>query len=127
MVKVKYQEYVRLLRLVTGVTKRRIWDLLRNNQNVRELVDRVPEEFEKWVLDVVDDLNQRFTNIETEAKNNLEKVKNLSTRKDQALAIQSFGKAHRGVVFAMLDHKPYTEIIWKLIKPEPEPPFREDL
>lgn len=127
MVKVKYEEYVRLHRLVTGVTKRRIWDLLRNGESVDELLERVPEEFEKWVRSTIDDLMGQFYEMKKNAENVLVKVVPMDNRKDQAMYINTYPQELRGIVFAMLDRKPIEPIIWRLLKPKHEVPFKEEV
>lgn len=127
MVKVKYDEYVRLHRLVTGVTSRRIWDLLRNGEDTKELLNRVPEEFEKWVKETIKDLKTKYDVIEVGSLSGLGIVKKLETRKDQAIEIMKNHKQLSSIIFAMLDNKPYDQIIWKMLKPKAESPFREDL
>ena len=42
--KCKFEEYVRLHRLITQCTTRTIWDLLRNNQTFDDLLEKVPDE-----------------------------------------------------------------------------------
>ena len=127
MVKVKYDEYVRLHRLVTGVTKRRIWDLLRNGEPVDELLERVPEEFEKWVRSTIDDLLGQFNEMRKNAENVLVKVVGMDTRKEQAIYVNTYPSELRGIVFAMLDRKPIEPIIWRLLKPKHEVPFKEEI
>lgn len=125
--KVKYDEYVRLHRLVTGVTKRRIWDLLRNGEDTKELLERVPEEFEKWVNKTIKDLNLQYSYIEVIAEDGFINVKKLDSRKEQAIEVMRNYKDVSGIVFSMLDEKSYKESIWKMIKPKHEIPFKEEL
>lgn len=137
MVKMKYEEYVRLHRLVTGVTKRRIWDIMRQHTildfppgephpALKEYVERVPEEFEEWVIEKSHEIMDEARMIETMALKTYEEALKLDTRKEQALLIQKQHKNVQGVAFALLDGKDYEPIIWKLIKPKHEPPFRLD-
>jgi hypothetical protein len=51
-------------------------------------------------------------------------VKHLPIRKEQAAMITR--TAYPGVVFSMLDHKNYQDIIWKLLYPEASRPFKMD-
>lgn len=129
MEKVKYEEYVRLHRLITGVTARRIWDLLRNDQldEFREMTTRVPEEFRDWVLNAAQILISSYQRIEDASHEAYLDVKKLKTRKGQALKLNKKHKAVAPIVFAMLSGKPYSQIIWKILKPAAERPFREDM
>lgn len=120
--KFKFEEYVRLHRLITGVNKRRIWDMLRNKQSLDELLDRVPDEFYSWVKDMVQDLEAEYQAVEDSASIVFMQVNNLPTRKEQALALQSH--PHRDVVFLMIDGRPYEEVIWRKLKPAAETPFK---
>src|ERR1022692_4413630 len=63
-VKAKFAEYVRLHRLFTQVNARVIWDLLRTGHTLESLLERVPDEFYKWVGDTCNDLLSQFEVIE---------------------------------------------------------------
>ena len=122
--KVKFDEYVRLHRLLTGVNARTIWELLANGQSLNELIEVVPDEFYRWVHEVHDELAERFTDIEHEAKQTLALVDLHAERREQAEIIKR--GPFPGVTFAMLDRKNYGPQIWKLIRPEASRPFRQD-
>jgi RNA ligase len=126
-VKVKFAEYVRLHRLVTGVTARAIWDVLRNDGSLWEMLERVPEEFAAWVNQTADRLlNEAFV-IEGRAHAVYEQVRHLPTRKEQATHPAMLAdRALAGIVFALLDGKPVGPLIWKQLRPEHERPFRSD-
>lgn len=123
-VKAKGDEYVRLHSLVTGVTARKLWELLSTGASLAAVIDRVPDEFAVWVQRTVTRLTDSYAAIEREARARHEAVAALPTRKDQALAIAGF--AHRAIVFRMLDGQPYAAAIWKLVYPGPERPFRAE-
>ncbi len=124
-IKVKFDEYVRLHRLVTGVNARRIWELMMNGGNIDELVERVPEEFETWVRLTAAELGVAYNHILIEAGAIFRHVIHLPTRKEQATdPMMAERRDLSGIVFAMLDEKPYDHIIWKMIKPAAERPFK---
>lgn len=123
--KVKFDEYVRLHRLITGVNARRIWDLLRNDQPLDELLERVPDEFFKWVKDTKEALErdyQRWFDVSMLAYS---EVQGLKTRKEQALALQKYDC--KDIVFRLLDGKEYADAIWKRLKPAHETPFKIEI
>lgn len=121
--KAKFPEYVRLHRLLTGVNTRHIWDLLQSGQPIDPLLELVPDEFYKWVAATVEKLTADFDEIEHAAFTELSLVPRDIPRKDQAAIITS-GK-YPGLVFAMLDGKPYAEKVWRMIRPEASRPFVE--
>lgn len=124
-VKVKYDEYVRLHRIVTGVNAKRIWEHLKNNESLDELLERVPDEFYQWVTGIVNQLNEMYKQVEDEAISKYNDIPQGLDRKTIALKIKDFPNS--GIIFRMLDKKDYSEIIWKLIKPAAERPFKEDI
>jgi RNA ligase len=124
-VKAKYKDYVRLHRLITQVNAKTIWELLRANQSFDEMLDRVPDEYYKWVKSTRDSLIEKYQHIEYQSHVVWHEVRNLPTRKEQAAIVTKTDCA--AVVFRMLDGKDYAEIIWKQLRPEAERPFREDI
>jgi RNA ligase len=126
--KSKYLEYCRLHKLLTMINSKTIWELLKNNDTFDELLERVPDEFYSWVKKTKDDLEAQFKKIEIVTQHDFELVKDMKTRKEQALFLQE-NSDYPGVVFALLDNK--TELatlaIWKMLKPKAEKPFMEDI
>jgi hypothetical protein len=126
-VKVKMDEYVRLHRLITGVNERRIWDVLRNGESLDGLLERVPDEFFRWVQNTTAKLKESFSAYEEQARNAYLLAGKMPTRKEQAAWLQDSDPVVRSCAFAMLDGKPYEHIIWKNIKPNAERPFKIEI
>lgn len=122
--KCKFSEYVRLHRILTQCTARTIWECLKDGMSFDDLLDRVPDEFYAWVNTTRTLLMRQYETIEDVCRRMVKRVEGLPTRKEQAALVVKH--PHSAVIFAMLDHKPYAERIWKTIKPEAEKPFRED-
>jgi RNA ligase len=123
--KIKGDEYVRLHRILTNFSTKDIWELLRNNEQLEPFLERVPDEFDAWVKEVVRDLVVRYENIEKdyyEIYTNL-KAQNLDRRE---FADKATHYRHSNILFSMLDGKSYRDSIWKLLKPKYEKPFKKD-
>ena len=118
-VKIKFEEYKRLHKLVTGINPRHVWEMLREGREIADLVDRVPDEFYKWIRGIESDLLGKFSDIESCCR---QEFKVLPTRKETALYFQS--QHYPTVLFAMLDGKDYAEKIWKMIRPEAAAAFK---
>jgi RNA ligase len=118
-VKVKFEEYVRLHRILTQISSKNIWEYLSTNQSFEQILERVPDEFYDWVKKTVHDITSEYQAIESYCK---EHFKVLADRKETALYFQTL--KHSSVLFAMLDGKEYASIIWKRVKPNYERPFR---
>lgn len=121
-VKVKGDEYVRLHRLLTGLTARGVWEVLSTGGDLAPLLERVPDEFNEWVRQTIANLARQHAEIRGLARSRHDVIADLPTRKEQALAISGF--QYRAVVFRMLDAKPYDALIWKAVYPGVERPFR---
>lgn len=119
-VKIKFEEYLRLHRIVTQVSNVNIWEYLKTNQPMEEILERVPDEFFDWVKQTKGDLENQYSVIENQCKNDF---KILESRKETALYFLTC--QYSGVLFAMLDNRDYSEVIWKMIRPTFEKPFNK--
>lgn len=111
-VKIKFDEYKRLHKLLTGVSPKAIWEVLKSGSDISKVIERVPDEFFKWVRETENDLRGAFAAIEADARSQMRYV---GTRKELAEHIKTC--RYPAVMFNMLDLKDYSETIWKLIKP----------
>jgi RNA ligase len=120
-VKVKFEEYVRLHRILTGVSNKLIWEMLKNNTPLDAILERVPDEFYNWVKQTREKLLAGYQAIEEQCRKDF---KVLADRKATALYFLSC--QYPSILFAMLDGHDYRDTIWKLIKPRYEKPFKTD-
>lgn len=116
--KVKFDEYQRIHRIVTQVSTLNIWEYLKEGQDLLPILERVPDEFYDWVKSTHAKLLDNFAEIETQCKQNF---KVLEDRKTTALYFQTC--QYPSVLFKMLDEQPYDQVIWKIIKPDYQKPF----
>jgi len=124
--KAKFSEYLRLHKICTQTNTKVIWEHLMKNEQLDELLERVPDEFMAWLKDTVAKLQFQYKEIEEMAKYTYKQVKNMETRKEQALFLKEYSE-HPGVVFSMLDKKDYSQIIWKMIRPVAEKPYKVEI
>ena len=117
-VKVKFEEYVRLHRILTQFSTVDIWECLSGESSLQLLLENVPDEFFEWVKKVESDLKRQFQAIEEDCKNY---YKVLETRKETAFYF--LAHPHKDVLFNMLDEREYAKTIWRKIKPKFEKPF----
>lgn len=127
--KMKHAEYVRLHRLLTGVSSKSIWELLKNGQDFEELIENVPDEFYDWVKDTADKLKLAHTNLLQKAHNRFNQVKGMDSRKLMAQELQGDEPVIKAITFALLDGKEAqaSEIAWKSLRPKYEQPFKQDI
>ncbi|HWY10236.1 MAG TPA: hypothetical protein VN026_02870, partial [Bacteroidia bacterium] len=118
-VKMKFAEYVRLHRVITGVSNVVVWEYLSEGKSFEELLEKVPDEFYNWVKKTQNELTKQFDEILAESKS---VFKEFETRKETALYFQT--QKHPSVLFSMLDKKAPDKIIWKMIRPKFSKPFK---
>lgn len=116
--KVKFEEYVRIHRIITQVSSITIWENLKAGDSFKEILERVPDEFYNWVKITRAKLEKDFAIIENIAKS---EYKELATRKETALYFQTC--QYPKILFSMLDGKDYSETIWRYVRPSYERPF----
>lgn len=123
--KAKLPEYVRLHKILTGVSERTIWEIISSGQSLDEIVELVPDEFHQWVQATVANLHDAYRAIEAEAFQTYSTLPSGLDRKAQAAIITK--SAYPGIVFAMLDNKEYASKIFAMLKPAATKPFRDDV
>jgi len=132
--KIKGEEYVRLHRILTNFSTKDIWELLRNNEPLEPFLERVPDEFDDWVKRIMMNLKWGFYHIDERAgklhdgfrygKYNDRDPE--PTKKEFAEFVMKQPEELRPILFKMWDKAPYDDIIWKLLKPKYEKPFKTD-
>jgi len=129
-VKVKFEEYVRLHRILTQVSNKAIWEYLRDgNNDLAEILDRVPDEFYTWVRKVKDELLINYQEIDEAAMDSfMTRPENIiQNRKDYAAWATK--QKYPALLFNLLDSHmgQYEQTIWKMIKPKYERPFKTEI
>ena len=125
-VKVKFSEYVRLHGILTNVSNLTVWEHLRDNYEFDELLDRVPDEFFEWLKKTAAKLIAEYAEIERLALQEFIRIYHINDIKDRALfAEQAKLFKYRSILFKIYDKRPYSQIIWKRIRPKYSKPFRD--
>lgn len=124
-VKVKFAEYIRLHKLLTQISAKSIWECLKAGENMEDLIERVPDEFYKWVQRTKQKLESDFQKIYDEAVKTYETAPNFESRKDFAAWINQ--QNNPSLLFALLDGKKLDNMIWKLIKPKFDKPYVDEM
>jgi len=116
-VKIKYNEYCMLHKIITGTNEITVWENLMNG-TLEALLELIPDEMYDWVEEIKKDLEYRFNKIYNEAKNNANEISamNLKTRKDLAEIVKE--RNNPGLIFSLIDGHDITNRIWKQIKPK---------
>jgi RNA ligase len=123
-VKIKGEEYVRLHRILTGFSNVDIWEYLKDDKNLDELLDRVPDEFDSWVRNTIKDIKTEYHKLDNEYKW-IFKVLMRSPQSESKKGFAEHAKnyKHSGILFKMFEDKEYSHYIWKQIRPIYSKPF----
>jgi RNA ligase len=113
--KFKFDEYMRLHRIMTEITPLRIWDILRTNIDLDTHLKGVPDEFYDEIKTVASKFESQFEFVENGLIEEWKRNKDLS-RKEIGLDshIPQFVKAY---IFARMDGKSYADSIWRKLRP----------
>ena len=136
-VKVKHDEYVRLHKLVTGVTARTVWELLSQAHSLDEILTNVPDEFQDWVFNTAEGLKVAhevmWQEIQDEFNRTATSVGYSAHSKDREYRKQFADAAkrcnHTAAVFMFLDGNldKVDRYIWQRIKPSADKPYNNTL
>ena len=134
--KIKGEEYKRLHKILTNFSSKDIWELMKEGKPMDEFLDRVPDEFYKWVKQQVSSFEYAKYRIGEHCGKihdyfrygKYGDVDPMPTKKDFALHLEKCNVEtfYRPILFAMWDGKPYEHIIWRIMKPKYEKPFKKD-
>jgi len=134
--KIKGEEYKRLHKILTNFSSKDIWELMKEGKPLDEFLDRVPDEFYKWVKQQVSSFEYGKYRIREHCGKihdyfrygKYNDVDPEPTKKDFALHLEKCNTEsyYKPILFAMWDRKPYEHIIWRIMKPKYEKPFKKD-
>jgi T4 RnlA family RNA ligase len=129
-VKVKHEEYVRLHRIITNISNLDIWKCLKFEESFDELLEKVPDEFYKWVKQVETDLRFKHTEIVNSAiaeHNKIVYELKDASQKEYAEVIKA--KENKSLLFSIHSGKLYrlNSEAWDMIRPTWSKPFMKNL
>jgi RNA ligase len=119
--KIKFEEYVRLHKLMTNLSTTAVWEILSNGGSVDELLKDVPDEFYRKIKEYEEELTFLFNSIVSRYFIHFRTIQSKveEVGGDRAnfahLAKQYY---YHSILFALLDGKDIAPIIFKIIKPE---------
>lgn len=122
--KIKGEEYVRLHKILTSFSNVDIWEYLKDGKPLNNLLHRVPDEFDLWVKNTVQKIEDEYQTLEKEYKS-IFKVLMRSPDSETKKGFAELAKRykHPSILFKMFDGKDYSDYIWKQIRPVYSRPF----
>ncbi|GIF03099.1 RNA ligase [Actinoplanes siamensis] len=121
-VKIKYTDYVRLHRLVTGLTPRTVWEVLVGGGDLDVLLAPLPDEFHVWArgvaTELITEVDRRAAAVEAAYAGIVAGLPAGWGRKEFALA--AMRSPDRGELFQRLDGHDYRPGLWQRVRPSAE-------
>lgn len=121
-VKIKFDTYKELHRIMTNVSTYTIYDLLAMGQSLDPLFAVADDVFYGFIQDTADSLRRQYSYIEDDAKAYFLNRPSSDDRRTQAEYFLKY--SNPSILFSMLDGKDYSSHIWKLIKPKYSKAFK---
>ena len=136
-VKVKFEDYKRLHKLITGLSARAVWECLSLGDEAKldTFKTNVPDEFYTWLNETINGLNAGFKQI----RDRHQAVFTVETHgladllgQDRKLAAQRFSAYKQNpdiepaILFSMMTGKKLDHIIWKQLRPIGNEVFKAD-
>ncbi len=115
--KIKFADYCHLHKIVTGVSNKSVWEFLKGKKSFDEILEITPDEFNSWLKETKQSLENDFEIVKAKALMAFDEVKDLETRKDQAINLMTNHKDVSHIVFKMLNGQPFYDEIWDCVKP----------
>lgn len=111
--KMKSEDYVRLHRVMTGFTPRRVFEALRSGA-INQYTDNVPDEFYSDVKSITEEVLDKLDIIIHSSKEYYNLICEKKTRKEFAEEAKKF--QYPSILFSMLDGKDYTKQAWDILE-----------
>lgn len=114
--KIKFEEYVRLHRILTCCNSKTIYDCLRLGKNLDEILDGIPDEFYKKIKDYADELQRQYDRIYAACHLLYNDIEHMSVGRKEFAAC-ALATQYAKVLFLMKDGKKFDHVIWAMIEP----------
>jgi len=124
--KLKTAEYLRLHKVLTGVSARTIWQALKNGDNLEAWKENVPDEFADFITQTQTSLQAEFDMKAAAAQRLFNRIMEgftgfaFPTRAEFAREATKY--ECRDILFLMFDERPWSDRIWQRIYPPAESP-----
>jgi len=110
--KIKFDDYVRLHKLVVGVNRSRIWEILSSGGSLDSFAQGCPDEIFKDINELKTKILDEYQEVEKTVREDFRS--DFATRKEAATYFLKC--TYPQILFAMLDGKKYDHLIWKQIE-----------
>jgi len=112
-VKIKFEEYKSLAKILKSLDEFTVLDWVKNNYDFGQVLNKLSQEQQDWCLKLIKQYQDDYKGIEEECR----KIINFDGKLSRKLFAQRYASIYfSSVLFCMLDKKDYDSAIWKLIE-----------
>lgn len=120
-VKVKFEEYVRLHKIMTNVSTKSVWECLKNGTDIIKLLDGVPDEYFNKIKEYYNKLRDMKELLHsTFILSYEESIEKTSKMSDKEFALTIIDNPKKHYFFALRKGKDISQMLWKDLEPEYE-------
>jgi len=123
--KMKYAEYVRLHRIITGVSNVAVWEYMKDGKSFDELLQKVPDEFYTWLTKTKTVIQDKFDDLYNQSMDAYKECYS-ENRKDFAIAVMENYRELSSVIFCIYNKKDCSKPLWQMCRPIYSKPFKQD-
>lgn len=126
--KIKFEEYKRLHRIMTGTSTLTIWEFIRDGKSLDELIDKTPDEFHVWVKETYNEMANEMAIIRDIVDKQMMWIRHWrkpATRKEWAEYIKPMTFAD--LMFQVLDSRDLRPGLVKRVRPIYSKPFSQEI
>lgn len=119
-VKIKQEDYVLLHKIVTGLTKRRVWENISDGKSLEDMLAIIPDEWHDWLKGVYWDLMNAFLEMRSEVRKTYSEILmqlpvEFTQKEFAEKALQH--KEISGMLFRIRAGGNIGDDVWKRLKP----------
>lgn len=131
MLKIKQEDYVRLHRIISGLSVKSVWQMMRDDLDSYDIQRDLPEEFWPWVDETYNELAAQFRAVRYGAlithMQIMKEVTDFYHDKDVRTMRKEYAKLavkfpYKGLLFKLLDNHDVDDVVFKMIEPKGEQP-----
>ncbi|GHT31779.1 hypothetical protein FACS189434_02170 [Bacteroidia bacterium] len=116
--KVKFEEYLHLHRVMMGVNEINVWRYLSSGRKLDVLIETSPEEYRQWITDIGKKILVAYNEVLVKSTIEFQCLPQCRSKKEYAEHIK--GNKYEGILFNFLNNKPVEQLCWQYAKPEEE-------
>lgn len=129
-VKIKFKDYIELHKIITNISSYNIYEFLKDKKDINVILENCPDEFDKWVKNKIDEINNNYKQIENRHKEKFQEILNIFadqenifiSKKDFYNEVKNLKTFNLSLLYRMFENKNYENLIWQRVKPIYEKP-----